>query len=71
MIVLIGDTGNKESTTESFKLIARGLDYVLDKDLMEGAPAVPADDVAFFAKEAPEKEGGREYGPWIEAVFAR
>jgi Ca2+-binding EF-hand superfamily protein len=71
MIVLIGDTGNKESTVESFKLIARGLDYVLDKDLTEGAPAVPPSDVAYFVKEAPEKEGGHEYMPWIDAVFAR
>jgi Ca2+-binding EF-hand superfamily protein len=71
MIVLIGDSGNKETTTESFKLIARGMDYVLDQDLMEGAPAVPAEDVEYFSKEAEAKEGGHVYGPWIDAVFSR
>jgi hypothetical protein len=45
--------------------------FVTEQDLTEGAPAVPKSDVAFFAKEAPPKDGGYLYGPWIDAVFAR
>ena len=45
--------------------------FVTEQDLTEGAPAVPKNDVAFFAKEAPPKDGGYLYAPWIDAVFAR
>jgi len=68
MVILIGDAGTQEGLVESFKLLSRGLDWVKESRLEE---LCKKPDVAYFAKEAPAKEQGREFIPWVQAVFAR
>lgn len=68
MVILIGDAGTEEGLVESFKLLAKGLDWVKEARLEE---LCKKPDVAYFAQEAPAKEEGREFTPWVKAVFSR
>ena len=68
MVILIGDAGTQDGLIESFKLLSKGLDHVTEARLEE---LCKKPDVAYFAKEAPAMEDGREFAPWVAAVFAR
>ena len=48
----------------------RPTDWVSEKRL-EDLQWIVVKDVAYFATEAPAKEGGRAYTPWVDAVFSR
>lgn len=71
MTILIGDVGTQEGVIESFKLISRGVDFVVEKDLTGGAPSVPKADYDYFAAEAADQDAGKAFVPWVNAVFAR
>lgn len=68
MIKLLGDSGSTESMEESFRLISNGRDHVEKEALSK---LLEDDEVSFITSTAPPQEGGYEFTPWIEEVFAR
>eukprot|EP00056_Hartaetosiga_gracilis_P008962 m.128521 g.128521 ORF g.128521 m.128521 type:complete len:1251 (+) comp13031_c0_seq1:71-3823(+) len=71
MVTLLGDTGTRDSTCESFQVITRGVAGVTEADL---ADLLSEEDISYVKSTAPASEevaGAMDYTAWVESVFAR
>eukprot|EP00055_Hartaetosiga_balthica_P011900 m.55751 g.55751 ORF g.55751 m.55751 type:complete len:1252 (-) comp7769_c0_seq1:791-4546(-) len=71
MVTLLGDTGTRESTCESFTVITRGIAGVTEKDLVD---LLNDSDIAYVKATAPASEevaGAMDFTSWVDSVFSR
>eukprot|EP00004_Rigifila_ramosa_P009736 TRINITY_DN213_c0_g1_i4.p1 TRINITY_DN213_c0_g1~~TRINITY_DN213_c0_g1_i4.p1 ORF type:complete len:887 (-),score=282.58 TRINITY_DN213_c0_g1_i4:68-2344(-) len=71
MLTIVGVTDTKENIMSSFSILNQEAvaSPVITKTKME--VVMEASDIEYVIATAPQKDGGSEYAPWVEDVFAR